>query len=139
VVGDPLRLRQVITNLTANAVKFTQRGKILVAANLHSHEDDRVILQFTVRDTGIGISPEKQAAIFEAFTQADGSTTRRYGGTGLGLTISRQLVEMMGGRMWVESVPGEGATFHFTTSFRIAALQDEDSQEEPEFLSRLAS
>jgi signal transduction histidine kinase/CheY-like chemotaxis protein len=127
LLGDPGRLRQVITNLTGNAVKFTQRGEIVVAVGLESREDDRAVLHFAVKDTGIGIPPEKQSAIFEPFTQADGSTTRRYGGTGLGLTISRQLVAMMGGKLWMESYPGQGTTFHFTASFRIARGAPEDT------------
>ena len=106
LVGDPHRLRQVLVNLVSNAIKFTDRGEIVVRVErTRLREDDRVSLRFSVIDTGIGISPEKQAAIFRPFTQADGSTTRQYGGTGLGLTICQQLVELMGGRIWVESEP----------------------------------
>ena len=114
VVGDPLRLRQVVLNLLDNAMKFTSKGSVSLTVDLEKIEDGNAWLHFAVKDTGIGISPEKQSKIFEAFTQADTSSTRRYGGTGLGLTISSQLTEMMGGKLWVESVPGEGSTFHFT-------------------------
>ena len=115
--GDPARLRQIIVNLVANAVKFTEKGEIVLRAEQESAEGKRALLHFSVRDTGIGISKEKQATIFEAFTQADASTTRRYGGTGLGLTISSQLVGLMGGRIWVESEPGKGSTFHVVLPF----------------------
>ncbi len=117
LVGDPSRLRQVLVNLLGNAVKFTDQGEVNLMVQRDSVEEDFTGLQFTVEDTGIGIPSEKLACIFEPFTQADGSTAQRYGGTGLGLTISRQLVQMMGGRMWVESVPGRGSTFHFTARF----------------------
>ena len=121
LVGDPTRLRQLIVNLVGNAIKFTERGNVVVDAELNSISAEAVHLHFRVSDTGIGIPVEKQQIIFESFSQADGSTTRRFGGTGLGLTISRQLVELMGGRMWVESEPGKGSTFHFTTAFRQGA------------------
>jgi two-component system sensor kinase len=119
LVGDPGRLRQVIINLVGNALKFTDRGEIVVGVTLDTMEESQVSLHFTVRDTGIGIPVEKQRQIFEAFTQADSSTTRRYGGTGLGLTISMQLVKLMGGQLWVDSEPGKGSTFHFTVRFGI--------------------
>ena len=125
-VGDPMRLRQVIVNLVGNAVKFTSRGEIVVRAELvpdtageptgaagSEHgavADYRWTIAISVRDTGVGIAPEKQAVVFQPFSQADGSTTRKFGGTGLGLTISKQLVKMMGGRIWLESVLGEGTT-----------------------------
>jgi signal transduction histidine kinase/CheY-like chemotaxis protein len=118
--GDPGRLRQVLLNLLGNALKFTKRGEITLTVQRESGDDAVVSLHFRVQDTGIGIPAEKQAGIFDAFTQADGSITRRFGGTGLGLTISRQLVEMMGGRIWVESAPGQGSTFHFTASFGVS-------------------
>ena len=112
--GDAGRLRQVLLNLVSNAVKFTEQGEVQASAAKVGDTVNGVVIQFSVRDTGIGIPPEVQGKIFEAFRQADGSTNRRYGGTGLGLSISRQLTEMMGGRMWLESEPGEGSTFHFT-------------------------
>jgi signal transduction histidine kinase/CheY-like chemotaxis protein len=122
LVGDPTRLSQVVTNLVGNSLKFTERGEIVVKADLKSRDDDSVLLHITVRDTGIGIPAEKQAKIFEAFSQADGSTTRKYGGTGLGLTISLRLVKMMGAEMWVESQPGQGSCFHFTVRMGVSKL-----------------
>lgn len=117
LTGDPGRLRQVIVNLVGNAVKFTQHGEVVVRAFEEPGSNHRVKLHFTVTDTGIGIAPKKQAVIFQSFTQANGSTTRKFGGTGLGLAISRHLIEMMGGRLWVESEMGRGSTFHFTAVF----------------------
>jgi len=114
LVGDAARLRQVIVNLLGNAVKFTDRGEIAVAVAQDSTEEAGVRLHVRVTDSGIGIPKDKQEAIFEAFTQADGSTTRLFGGTGLGLAISARLVAMMHGRVWVDSEPGRGSTFHFT-------------------------
>jgi signal transduction histidine kinase/CheY-like chemotaxis protein len=119
VIGDPVRLRQVVTNLIGNAIKFTERGEVALTARLGSRDGNLVRLHFEVRDTGIGIPLDKQQVIFAAFSQADGSTTRKFGGTGLGLTISSRLVKMMQGRLWVESQPGEGTTFHFTTCFEV--------------------
>ena len=119
--GDPDRLRQVLLNLLGNAVKFTEEGRISVAASVESEPTGEIALQFTVADSGIGIPPEKRSVIFEPFRQVDGSTTRKYGGTGLGLAISSRLVEMMGGRIWVESQPGRGSAFHFTARFQLAS------------------
>src|SRR5262249_44671407 len=126
VVVDPVRLRQIVTNLVNNALKFTDQGEVDVEVKCEGHSgvsnlprglEERAdrLLQFSVRDSGIGIPPAKRVLIFEPFCQADGSTTRKYGGTGLGLTISARLVELMGGRIWVESEMGKGSTFHFTT------------------------
>ena len=119
LVGDPTRLRQILLNLTGNALKFTDRGEIEVRAEVEARANSELTLHFSVRDTGIGIPLDKQKAIFESFTQVDGSMTRKHGGTGLGLTISSRLTEMMGGRIWVESQPGTGSTFHFTAGFRL--------------------
>jgi two-component system, sensor histidine kinase and response regulator len=116
VIGDPVRFQQVVTNLVGNAIKFTARGQVLVSVREAARAEGSTRLHVSVTDTGIGIPPEKQDAIFEPFRQADGSTTRRFGGTGLGLTISATLVQLMGGRLWVESAPGVGSTFHFTVS-----------------------
>lgn len=114
VIGDPTRLRQVLVNLISNAIKFTEQGEIVVAVEMVGQDDAGVELRFSVRDTGIGIPQEKLALVFDKFTQADTSTTRQYGGTGLGLAISRKIVEMMGGRLQVESVEGKGSVFSFT-------------------------
>jgi len=113
LVGDPGRLRQIVVNLIGNAIKFTQQGEVVMEVGAESQTGDSVDLHFAVTDTGMGIPADKQRAIFDAFTQADGSMTRKFGGTGLGLTISTRLVEMMGGRIWVESEPGKGSAFHF--------------------------
>jgi PAS domain S-box-containing protein len=121
VVGDPGRLRQVLVNLIGNAIKFTAKGEVAVNAELELETDKEVCVHFSVKDTGIGIPPEKQAKIFNAFEQADGSTTREYGGTGLGLTVSTRLVEMMKGRIWVESEVGSGSVFNFTVWFLLTA------------------
>ncbi|MGO8786945.1 MAG: response regulator [Terriglobia bacterium] len=120
LLGDPGRLRQILINLAGNALKFTDRGKVIVRLERESEDRGFVMLHFSVQDPGIGIPADKQAAIFDAFTQVDGSAARRHGGTGLGLTISKRLVEMMGGRIWVESAPGLGSTFHFTANLRVA-------------------
>ncbi len=140
LTADPARLRQVIVNLVGNAVKFTSRGEVVLDVcreprhgDRSSLPDEMLVLKFSVRDTGIGIPLEKQASIFEAFEQADSSTTRRFGGTGLGLSISAKLVEMMGGRIWVESVEGRGSTFCFTLPVGIAPV--EVARLEPAFTS----
>jgi two-component system, sensor histidine kinase and response regulator len=119
LLGDPTRLRQILLNLAGNAIKFTSRGKVLICVRPEAMKNDEVVLLFSVSDTGIGIPLDKQKLIFEAFAQADASTTRKYGGTGLGLTISNQLVQMMGGRISVESQPQKGSTFSFTIPFGV--------------------
>jgi signal transduction histidine kinase/DNA-binding response OmpR family regulator len=119
LIGDPGRLRQIIVNLVGNAIKFTEQGEVTVDIRQESKDTPNTLLHFAVTDTGIGIPKDKQATIFDVFTQADGSISRRYGGSGLGLTISRRLAEMFGGDIWVESVEGQGSTFHFTAGFRV--------------------
>jgi len=129
LIGDPGRLRQVIVNLAGNAIKFTEEGEIVIRVELESASDDSVRLHFRVSDTGIGIPEEKLDSVFNRFEQVDGSTTRRYGGTGLGLSLARQFVELMGGRMWVESPSnhqskgGPGCTFHFTAAFGLGRAE----------------
>jgi signal transduction histidine kinase/CheY-like chemotaxis protein len=129
VVGDSVRLRQVLINLVGNAIKFTKVGEVVVNVEPTSADTGIARLHFSVRDTGIGIPAGKQHMIFEAFSQADGSTTRKFGGTGLGLTISARLVEAMGGKIWVESEPGAGSCFHFTVRF--VAVQEHATQLAP--------
>ena len=128
IVSDPTRLRQVIVNLLGNAVKFTDRGEIVLQVEIQQANDRNVELHFAVRDTGIGIPREKQELIFEAFAQADGSSRRKYGGTGLGLTISTRLVAAMGGRIWLESEPGVGSTFHFTVKGEIPVESEKEAE-----------
>jgi len=129
MIGDPLRLRQVLVNLTSNAFKFTDKGEIYIRCSPASAPEDSLpvtgtcLLLFCIRDTGIGIPPELHEKLFDAFTQADGSTTREYGGTGLGLTICKRIVSMMGGDIWVESVPGKGSSFFFTARFEIVRYE----------------
>ncbi|MFH0960795.1 MAG: ATP-binding protein, partial [Pseudomonadota bacterium] len=120
VVGDPGRLNQILINLLGNAIKFTHQGEVAVDIRMESESEDEVNLHFAVRDTGIGIPEDKRQKIFKAFEQADGSTTRKYGGTGLGLAVSTQLVQMMGGQMWLESEVAKGSTFHFTTKLGLS-------------------
>ena len=117
--GDPARLRQILVNLLGNAIKFTPAGSVGIRVGAESRDPKETQLHFAVSDTGIGVPKEKQDAIFQPFAQADGSITRKFGGTGLGLSISKRLVELMQGRMWVESEPGQGSTFHFTARFGI--------------------
>ncbi|HZX30089.1 MAG TPA: ATP-binding protein [Rhodocyclaceae bacterium] len=119
LLGDRMRLTQVLVNLVGNAIKFSSRGRVLVTVAEGVRDGGRLELHFSVSDQGIGISPEEQEQLFLPFSQADTSTTRRYGGTGLGLAICRRLIDLMGGRIWVESVPGKGSTFHFTVAFDI--------------------
>ena len=119
LMGDALRLGQVITNLLSNAVKFTHHGYVKLLIQALENDPGGLTLHFAVRDTGIGMTQEQIGRLFQEFTQADGSTTRKYGGTGLGLTISKRIVELMGGRIWVESVPGQGSSFHFTARFQL--------------------
>jgi signal transduction histidine kinase/CheY-like chemotaxis protein/HPt (histidine-containing phosphotransfer) domain-containing protein len=120
VVGDHNRLRQIIVNLVGNAIKFTERGEVVLDLQCESQAEGKAVLHFAVTDTGIGIQKEKQSAIFGAFEQVDATTTRRFGGTGLGLAISSRLVELMGGRIWVDSEVGRGSTFHFTACLETA-------------------
>ncbi|MBA4159766.1 MAG: response regulator, partial [Gemmatimonadetes bacterium] len=117
LIGDPGRLRQIVVNLAGNAIKFTERGEVVATVSTEAATGEDVTLHVAIRDTGIGIPPEKQAIIFDAFSQADSSMSRRFGGSGLGLAISMELVARMGGRMWVESEPGTGSIFHFTACF----------------------
>ena len=127
LIGDPSRLRQIIVNLVGNAIKFTDHGEILVEVDSQTYDDSSVELHFSVKDTGIGIPAAKQELIFDEFSQADSSTTRRFGGTGLGLTICKQLVGLMKGKIWVESQVGVGTTFHFSANFPVAENQPSTS------------
>ncbi|MEN9781309.1 MAG: hypothetical protein RL014_2457, partial [Pseudomonadota bacterium] len=121
VIGDPTRVRQVVLNLVGNAIKFTQQGSVVVRVRKQQHDMLGLMLRFEVQDSGIGIPADKREAIFQPFSQADSSTTRRYGGTGLGLTICRRLVQMMGGEIGVDSTVGVGSTFHFTARLELAS------------------
>jgi two-component system sensor histidine kinase/response regulator len=136
LLGDPLRLGQILTNFVNNAVKFTERGEIRINIDLLERTGEKVQLKFAVRDTGIGMTPEQSAKLFQPFTQADMSTTRKHGGTGLGLTICRRLVDLMGGRIWLESEPGVGSNFFFTVWLGVGA-QTGTGKIVPERLTRL--
>lgn len=131
LVGDPHRLKQVLTNLASNAVKFTERGGVRLKAEAERPRENKVTVRFTIVDTGVGIAPEKAAALFSPFTQADASTTRKYGGTGLGLVISKQLVELMGGSIGFESRENQGSTFWFTAAFEAAKQSGRECLPEP--------
>ncbi len=131
LVGDPLRLGQILINLGNNAVKFTDKGEIVIGAEMVGQEQGQVELHFWVRDSGIGMTPEQCGKMFQSFSQADASTTRKYGGTGLGLAISKTLVEMMHGRIWVESEAGKGSTFHFHANFGVQARANGTSHLQP--------
>jgi len=126
LIGDPLRVRQILVNLAGNAIKFTDAGEVAIEIAVEGRSEDPVNLHFRVRDTGIGVPQEKQELIFDAFSQVDGSTTREYGGTGLGLTISARLVAAMNGRIWVESRPGQGSCFHFTARLGVSSESAKD-------------
>ncbi|HEU4416082.1 MAG TPA: response regulator [Candidatus Angelobacter sp.] len=135
LIGDAGRLRQIIVNLMGNAIKFTQEGEIVLTVRVEPTQEKETVIHCAVRDTGVGIAPEKRARIFEAFEQADNSTTRSYGGTGLGLSISARLVELMHGRIWLESEEGKGSTFHFTAKLGVSpASSDHASLEIAELL-----
>jgi two-component system sensor histidine kinase/response regulator len=135
LVADVIRLRQILLNLVGNAVKFTAQGEVVVQVFSEPQTTSEAMLHFSVTDTGVGIAAEKQGVIFEAFSQADGSTTRRFGGTGLGLTISAKLVRMMGGNIWVESVLGQGSTFHFTVPVKVQ-VETPGKMHAPELIGR---
>jgi CheY-like chemotaxis protein len=127
VIGDPMRLYQVLSNLIGNAIKFTEDGSITIQAQVTQYRMERAVIQFTVRDTGIGIAQDKIALLFESFTQADNSTARKYGGTGLGLTICKRLVSLMGGKLSVESEVGQGSSFSFSLSLALNGLEQENN------------
>lgn len=134
IIGDPLRLRQVLVNITANAFKFTSKGEIIITVSAEHIDTDKVEIAFAVKDTGIGIPENVQPHLFEAFKQADGSTTRKYGGTGLGLSISKRIVDLMGGNIWFSSKPREGSTFFFTITPKIAIQSSQMDFEIPQEL-----
>jgi CheY-like chemotaxis protein len=132
LVGDPLRIRQVLLNLVSNAIKFTSEGEVVVSVMAGLSSASHANLQISVADTGIGIPAAKQATIFQAFTQADGSTTRRYGGTGLGLAVCMKLVKLMGGSLWLNSKPGVGSAFHFTLQLPLSDVPSDRDTTEPD-------
>ncbi|WP_415037058.1 response regulator [Azonexus sp.] len=138
LVGDPTRLRQLLLNLVGNAIKFTEQGEVAIRASIENDMDEQVLLHVAVRDTGIGIAPDKQHAIFAAFAQADASTTRRFGGTGLGLAICTKLVQLMSGQIWLESKEGEGSVFHFTARMKRAPEAAAKAQQEAAYAGRRA-
>jgi PAS domain S-box-containing protein len=138
LVGDPLRISQVLRNLAGNAIKFTNEGKVSVRVRAESTEGSKITLCFSIADTGIGVAPEKHQLIFEPFTQADGSTTRKYGGTGLGLSICSGVVELMEGRIWLESELGKGSTFHFTVTLGVAMAAPANEPTRPSASSQRA-
>jgi signal transduction histidine kinase len=122
VIGDPQRIRQCLTNLLGNAIKFTSKGEVVLEVNHLGDRDNKMLLHFEIRDSGIGLSADAAAKLFQPFTQADSSTTRKFGGTGLGLSIVKRLVELMGGKVGVSSTLGEGSTFWFTLPLEVAAV-----------------
>src|SRR5262249_27526461 len=126
LIGDAIRLRQVLLNLIGNAIKFTHQGQVAVSVETASKGRSEYYLHVGVRDTGIGIPRDKLGSIFDPFVQVDGSTTREYGGTGLGLAISTRLVSLMGGKLWVDSEVGKGSTFQFTARFDLSSASDEE-------------
>jgi two-component system, sensor histidine kinase and response regulator len=137
LIGDPLRLSQVLTNLTTNAIKFTDKGEIEIKVEIIEQIDSKLKLKFCVRDTGIGLTEEQSGKLFQSFQQADTSTTRKYGGTGLGLTISKKLVELMNGEIGVTSIPEVGSTFYFTTVLGVSQQKKKKCQIIPEFLNNM--
>ena len=132
LIGDSLRLGQVLLNLLSNAIKFTDKGQVLLTVKVENTTGDKILLRFSIQDTGIGLSEQQVSNLFQPFTQADPSTTRKYGGTGLGLSICHRLVELMDGRLWVDSEPGKGSTFHFTAQFRAGKKMSEERLLPPE-------